>query len=92
VADFGIPIAPGWVMLILMAAASAAAFKLLFGKQARGLLQCILISIIGFTIGEILAENVHLPIALPQIGDVHWIEALIVGWLLLFIVGRSRLW
>jgi hypothetical protein len=79
-------------MLILMAAASAAAYKLLMGKKARGLPQCILIAVMGFLIGQILAENIHLPVTLPTIGDLHWFEALVVGWLLLFIVGRSRLW
>jgi len=89
--EFGIPIAPGWVMLILFAGASGAAFKVLRGRQARGLLACWVIAFVGFVAGEMVAENTaHLvPVRLPRLGDFHWLEATVIGWLLLFVFARS---
>lgn len=88
-----ISIPPGWIMSVLFAGAYAAAFRLLLGHRARGFAQCWLIGWIGFLLGQVAAEHLgsSLPLALPQIGDVRWVQATLAAWLLLFVVARRRL-
>jgi hypothetical protein len=77
-----------------MAGACAAAFKAWLVYRARNFAQCWGISLVGFLAGQALAENaIGLPLlATAQVGDVYWAQAGLLAWLLLFVVGRTRLW
>ena len=81
-------------MSLLLAGACASAFKALLTYHARGFLQCWGIGLIGLLVGQVLAENgIGVPLlATLRIGDVYWSQAVLFAWLLLFIVGRARLW
>lgn len=87
-------ISPGWILSFLFAGVCAAAFKLFMGHRARGLPQCWGISLVGFLIGQVASERFGSlnPVPLPQIGDVHWPQAALTAWLLMFVVARTRLW
>ncbi|MGQ9674760.1 MAG: hypothetical protein ACUVX1_03745 [Chloroflexota bacterium] len=92
--DTSFSISPGWILSFFFAGACAAAFKLLLGHRARGLLQCWAISLVGFLAGQAVSEHFvsQIPVALPQIGDVYWPPGVLTAWLLLFVVARVRLW
>lgn len=89
----GVSIAPGLILSLLFAGAHAAGFKLIMGQHARRFPLCWVISLVGFLVGQVVAENFGeiLIIATPQIGDVHWIEASLTAWLAAFIVARRSL-
>ena len=81
--------APALFFSFLVASVAAALYHFLFGRSLRQLPVLWLASIVGFTIGQVLAGVLSLNV--PQVGAIHIIEALVSSTVLMTVVRVIRL-
>lgn len=71
-------LSPALSLSLILGALYGALFHLLFGRSVRGLLRALLISIVGFLIGEAGARMLYLD--WWMVGDMHPVFASAVAW------------
>ncbi len=74
-------IPPALAIILLIAVLYGAIFHLWKGRNWRDLGNFILVSILGFTLGQIIGILLQLDVL--QLGQVHLIEGTIFAWLLM---------
>lgn len=71
-------LSPALSLSLILGALYGALFHLLWGRSARGLLRALLVSIVGFLIGEAGARLLHFDWLM--VGDVHPVVASAAAW------------
>jgi uncharacterized membrane protein YeaQ/YmgE (transglycosylase-associated protein family) len=71
-------LSPALSLSLILGALYGALYHLLWGRSARGLFRALLVSIVGFLIGEAGARLLHLDWLM--VGDVHPAFASAVAW------------
>jgi hypothetical protein len=72
---------PALLLGILLSVAYASLLHLWKGRSLRDLLLYLVAAAVGFAVGQLLGVLLQIP--LPQIGQVHVVEASIFAWLAL---------
>ncbi|MGQ9552508.1 MAG: hypothetical protein ACUVWR_00190 [Anaerolineae bacterium] len=81
--------APALLFSFLVASVAATLYHVLFGRSLRQLAALWLASIVGFAIGQVLANVLSLNA--PQVGPIHLVEALVSSALFMTVVRAIRL-
>jgi len=72
----------------MLATLWAGVFHLLFGKRLLDLFLYWFVGLIGFAIGQAMAEALNLH--WWMLGQVHWIEGTIACWIALFVARALK--
>ncbi len=81
-------LSPSLALLFLLASINAVLFHLLWGRRMRELVLFWVAAVIGFTVGQLVAEA--LGFSFLTIGPLHLIEGTIGSWMGLFIAKRLK--
>lgn len=79
---------PSLALLFLLASINAVLFHLLWGRRMRELVLFWVAAVIGFTVGQLVAEA--LGFSFLTIGSLHLIEGTIGSWMGLLIAKRLK--
>jgi len=81
-------LSPSLAFLFLLASIYTVLFHLLWGRGMRELVLFFVAAVIGFTVGQLVAEALGL--SFLTIGPLHLIEGTIGSWMGLFIAKRLK--
>ena len=81
-------VTPASVLSIVVASLYGGFFHLMRGEKLADFVLYWLTSLIGFGLGQVLGNNLHLDILM--IGQVHILEASVLCWLALIVVRWLR--
>lgn len=79
---------PAWVLAFVLVTINVFVFHFLLGQDRHHALYFFPFGLFGFAAGNLLASLLSSP--LPQLGDVHVIEASAVAWTCLTIANGWR--
>ena len=80
---------PALVLAVLVALLYGFLDHLIFGRKGSELLRSLLVSVLGFGLGQVAGMMAGL--LLPVLGQVHLIEGSLTCWVALFIARRLNL-
>lgn len=81
-------LSPSLALLFLLASINAVLFHLLWGRRMRELVLFWVAAVIGFTVGQLVAEA--LGFSFLTLGPLHLIEGTIGSWMGLLIAKRLK--
>ena len=80
-------LSPGWLLGLVITTGYAALFHLWGGRTLGDLLVYWLAATVGFAVGQAFGQFLQAP--LPQLGEIHMIEASVLAWVAM--VGAREL-
>lgn len=77
---------PALLFSVLLAFLYACLYHLVQGRTWRELLRSLLVSVLGFGLGQVVGMMANLP--LPTLGQIHLVEGTAFCWAMLHVARR----